>query len=62
LIKIEISLFFAILYKFSIVLYDLMNYQKELIDLVSGINKLQELELNQYQYSKLKKRILKLFA
>ncbi|MBU4360580.1 hypothetical protein KKC16_01740 [Patescibacteria group bacterium] len=42
--------------------YDLMNYQKELIDLVSGINELQELELNQYQYSKLKKRILKLFA
>ncbi|MFH1457268.1 MAG: DUF6036 family nucleotidyltransferase [Patescibacteria group bacterium] len=40
--------------------YNLENYQKELIDLLKSVNEVFELWLNQYQYSKLKKKILKL--
>ncbi len=39
--------------------YDLENYLKELKNLLTGINEVPELELNQYQYSKLKKRVLR---
>jgi len=47
------------LYKKILQKYNLENYQKELNNLVVDINELLELELNQYQYAKLKKRVLK---
>lgn len=39
--------------------YDLMDYQKELINLLGSINQAPELSLNQYQYTKFKNRVLK---
>ena len=40
--------------------YNLTNYKTKLVNLIKDINQVPELELNQYQYSKLKKRNLKL--
>jgi len=48
------------LYQDTLKKYALMAYKTELINLIKSINNVSELGLNQYQYSKLKKKILKI--
>ncbi len=39
--------------------YNLIDYEKRLVDLVGNISEMPELGLNQYQYAKLKKKVLR---
>lgn len=47
-------------YKKVLKKYNLMDYQKELLNLLGSINQAPELDLNQYQYAKLKNKVLKI--